>query len=107
VNVLGTGFGASAQINVSNVDVTSSGCYYVKYDLKVQGGRDQHGKHVGRDFCYGDQDTDRSVNITKYVGLIPEVEGATVRLCEDVKGGADSCGEPIYLEAWGHNSFRP
>ena len=65
VHVVGTGIGAGAQISVSNVEVTGTGCYYVKYDLKIQGGFDEHGKHVGDDFCSGDQDTDRSVDITK------------------------------------------
>jgi|SRR4051794_16891106 hypothetical protein len=107
VNVDGTGIGASAQISVSNVQLTGPGCYYVKYDLKIQGGFDEHGKHVGDDFCSGEENTDRSVEVTKRVGLIPEIEGAAVRMCENLKGEADSCGEPIYLEAWGHNPLRP
>jgi hypothetical protein len=100
------GFGDGAEIYVSGVEVTGSGCYYVKYDLKVQQGRDQNGKHVGEDFCYGEGNTERYVDVTSRLGLVPWVEGATVRLCENVQG-TDPCGAPVYLEAWGHNNFRP
>jgi hypothetical protein len=100
--------GSGAKITVSNIQVTKSGCYYVKYDLKIQGTRDQNGKHVGKNnFCFGKKATSRSVDINAYVGLVPWVEGATVRVCKDVERGADTCGQPTYLTAWGHNGFRP
>jgi hypothetical protein len=100
--------GGGVRINASNIQVTKPGCYYIKYTLWVQGGFDQHGKHLYKNFCDSDGTSWQSNDAwASAFGLAPWVEKVTVWVCKAVDG-TDPCSDfPIVLKAGGHNDLRP
>jgi hypothetical protein len=102
--------GGGASIRATDIEVTKSGCYYIKYKLYVQNGFDDGGNHLAGNFCYGDGTTWQSKNATPNLllgGVVPWVEYVAVQICQNKSHASDPCGDAVKLTAGGRNPLRP